>query len=133
MHLTHLMQCPSWVDAGDFEARQHEFATRRDRSRDAITKVYRGVLEFEMNCVCAAASAWNSVAKHAVQWKTIDKMVDGIFESDETARELVNELVVEGPRRQKMATRDVDLDVDALDKLRQQQVDDLKIPEDRPL
>ncbi|KAG9255553.1 uncharacterized protein F5Z01DRAFT_547462 [Emericellopsis atlantica] len=135
MHLTHLMQCPSWVDAGDFEARQHEFAVRRDRSRDAITKVYRRVLEFEMNCVCAAASAWNSVAKHAVRWKTIDKMVDGIYESDEAARELVNELVVEGPRRQKMATRDVDLDVDALDKLRQQEQEDLdqKIPEDRPL
>ncbi|KAI6777679.1 Glycolipid 2-alpha-mannosyltransferase-like protein [Emericellopsis cladophorae] len=88
------------------------------------------IVESQLDDFPSTALAWAGLCTLT---PTIDKMVDGIFESDETARELLNELVVEGPRREKMATRDVDLDVDALDKLRQQEVDDLKIPEDRPL
>jgi hypothetical protein len=58
-------------------------------------------------------------------------MVDGILESDERARGLIEELVIEGPRRQQMMARDVDLDVDVLEKLRHQEEEDLMIPEER--
>lgn len=115
MHLTHLLQCPSWIDADDFEARMNEFAYRRDKAKDAVLRLYKRVLEFEMNCVCATASAWNQVAKHAVRWQTIGKLIDDICDADEKARELVGELVVEGPRRQKMLSRDIDLDVSELE------------------
>lgn len=118
MHLTHLLQCPSWIDAEDFEARQHEFRYRRDRAKDVILRVYRRVLEFEMNCVCATASAWNSVARHTVRWQSLGKLVDSILELDEQLHELVEDYVVEGPRRQQMLARDVDLDVEALEKTR---------------
>lgn len=116
MHLTHLLQCPSWFDADDFDARQHEFQYRRERAKDIVIRVYRRVLEFEMNCVCATASAWNSVAKHTVRWQSLDKLVDSIFECDERLRELINEYVVEGTRRQQMLARDLDLDLGALEK-----------------
>lgn len=116
MHLTHLLQCPSWIDADDFDARQHEFQYRRQRARDAVLRVYRRVLEFEMNCVCATASAWNSVAKHTVRWQSLGKLVDSILECDDNLRELIKEYVVEGTRRQQMLARDLDFGVDTIDK-----------------
>lgn len=130
MHLTHLLQCPSWVDADDFEARHKEFAYRRDKAKDAVLRLYKRVLEFEMNCVCATASAWNQVAKHAVRWQTIGQLIDDICEADEKARGLIDELVVEGSRRQKMLSRDVDLDVEELARERSREEQDLRIPEE---
>lgn len=131
MHLTHLLQCPSWVDADDFEARQHEFQMRRDGAKDAVLRLYRRVLEFEMNCVCAAASAWNSVAKHTVRWQTLGKLIDEVFEADERARQLVNDYVVESSRRTKMLARDVDMDIEALERERSREAEDLRIQEEK--
>ena len=69
-----------------------------------------------MNTVCAAASAWNSVAKHTVRWQTLGKLIDEIVEADDRVRELVNEYVVETSRRKKMLERDVDLDLEAIER-----------------
>ena len=118
MNLTHLLQCPTWYDADDFAARQEEFRHRRDRCRDAVLRLYRRVLEFEMNCVCATASAWNSVARHTVRWNALGELNEKIREADARARELVLEHVVETTKREKMLALERDLDVEALERER---------------
>ncbi|CAI6101226.1 hypothetical protein V2G26_000279 [Clonostachys chloroleuca] len=114
MHLTYLLQCPSWHDAEDLAARQDELAARRTRARDEVLRLYRRVLEFEMNCVCASASAWNSAARHMVRWNSLDKLNESIVEADGKVRRLVEELVVEGAMRTRMLAWEADLDLDAL-------------------
>lgn len=59
------------------------FRTRQDAIRHQISRQYRKLLEFEMNCVCAAASAWNPAAKNVVDWNGLAGMVDNIQEADE--------------------------------------------------
>lgn len=122
MNLTHLLRCPLWHDADDFERRQEEFRASRDRCRDAVLRLYRRVLEFEMNCVCATASAWNSVARHTVRWNGLAELNEQILEADRVARELVMEHVVETTRQARMLSLDVDLDVEALEQERDREM-----------
>lgn len=122
MNLTHLLRCPLWHDADDFEKRQEEFHARRDRCRKAVLNLYRRVLEFEMNCVCATASAWNSVARHTVRWNGLAELNEQITEADATVRALVIEHVVETTKQTKMLSLEVDLDVEALEREREQEM-----------
>lgn len=131
MHLTHLLHAPSWHDADDFEARQQEIKYRRERARDATVRLYRKVLEFEMNCVCATASAWNSVAKHTVRWNSLGKLNDDIEQADERVTEMIKECVVESSARKKMLARNVNLDLQALEKKKSREEEDLRIDEKR--
>lgn len=89
---------------------------RRDLARDEIVRLYRRVLELEMNCVCAAASAWNQVARHAVRWSTIGQLVDQVCEGDTRLRELVNDIITEEAPRHEFLLRDADLDIDMLER-----------------
>lgn len=59
MHLSRLLIHESWLDVA-------EYRSSRDRVQQSITTLYRKVLEFEMNCVCAPASTWSTAAKNVV-------------------------------------------------------------------
>lgn len=122
MNLTHLLRCPLWRDADDFEKHQEEFRARREHCREAILNLYRRVLEFEMNCVCATASAWNSVARHTVRWNGLGELNEQIREADALVRDLVCKHVVETTRQTKMLSLDVDLDVEALERERDREL-----------
>lgn len=74
----------SWEDHDKF--RQHQSATR-----DMLVRLNGRVLEFEMNCVCAAASAWNAGARNVVGWNTMDQLVDSIIKLEEQVIETVEQ------------------------------------------
>lgn len=76
MTLVSLLVPGSWRDDAKFRAQQ-------DAVRDQISRQYRRILEFEMNTVCAAASAWNPAAKNVVDWHGLAGMIGTIQEADE--------------------------------------------------
>ncbi|TQV94094.1 hypothetical protein V2A60_002839 [Cordyceps javanica] len=76
MTLASLLLPGSWRDDAKFRSQQ-------DAMRDQISRQYRKILEFEMNCVCAAASAWNPAAKNVVDWNGLAGMIKRIEEADE--------------------------------------------------
>lgn len=79
------LQVPgSWEDHDKF--RQNQSATR-----DMLVKLNGRVLEFEMNCVCATASAWNAGARNVVRWNTMDQLVDSIIKLEEQVIEIVEQ------------------------------------------
>ncbi|KAJ6786409.1 hypothetical protein PWT90_03379 [Aphanocladium album] len=65
------------------------FRSQQEAVRHQISQQYRKILEFEMNCVCAAASAWNPAAKNVVDWNGLAGMVKAIEDADEEILELV--------------------------------------------
>ncbi|KAL7941385.1 hypothetical protein V8C42DRAFT_335020 [Trichoderma barbatum] len=75
MHLSELILASAWRSDSDFYS-------QRDQTRQRLLKLYRKVLEFEMNCVCAAASSWNHAAKNVVGWHKLGAMVREIEELD---------------------------------------------------
>lgn len=75
MHLSEILLASAWKNDLDFNA-------QRDRVRDRLLQLYRKVLEFEMNCVCAAASSWNIAAKNIVGWHGLGAIVREIEELD---------------------------------------------------
>jgi hypothetical protein len=75
MHLSEILLASAWKNDFDFNA-------QRDRTRDRLLQLYRKVLEFEMNCVCAAASSWNIAAKNIVGWHGLGAIVREIEEMD---------------------------------------------------
>ncbi|KAJ3491960.1 hypothetical protein NLG97_g5488 [Lecanicillium saksenae] len=58
------------------------FRSQQDAVRDQVSRQYRRILEFEMNCVCAAASVWNPAAKNVVDWNGLPGMVMAIQDAD---------------------------------------------------
>ncbi|KAJ4144456.1 hypothetical protein LMH87_003338 [Akanthomyces muscarius] len=76
MTLVSLLVPGSWRDDAKFRSQQ-------DAVRDQISRQYRKILEFEMNTVCAAASAWNPAAKNVVDWNGLAGMIKTIQEADE--------------------------------------------------
>lgn len=60
-----------------------KFRTQQDDIRDQISRQYRKILEFEMNCLCAAASAWNPAAKNVVDWNGLTDLIKSIQAADE--------------------------------------------------
>ncbi len=76
MTLISLLLPGSWRDDVKFRSQQ-------DAVRDQISRQYRRILEFEMNFVCAAASAWNPAAKNVVDWHGLVGMIKAIQAADE--------------------------------------------------
>ena len=75
MWLSQILLPDSWSDASSF----HQ---NRMQVRDTLVDLYRKVLEFEMNCICASASSWNHVAKNVVGWKGLPDLVEQIEATD---------------------------------------------------
>lgn len=48
----------------------------------ALVDLFRAVLKLEMNCVCAAASAWNTAAKNVVGWAELGALARQIARAD---------------------------------------------------
>ncbi|KAG6163608.1 hypothetical protein E4U27_002427 [Claviceps purpurea] len=82
MHVAQLLDARCWKD-------DERFRKTLQNTRDTLIKLYRKVLEFEMNCVCATASAWNAAARNVVGWNTIDQLMDSIKELDEQTIETI--------------------------------------------
>lgn len=59
------------------------------QQRETLVRLYRRVLEFEMNCVCATASAWNAAARHVVGWAGLAKLTQRILEADDVVAAMV--------------------------------------------
>ncbi|KAL7931528.1 hypothetical protein V8C35DRAFT_282526 [Trichoderma chlorosporum] len=89
MHLSELILASAWKSDADFYS-------QRDRTKERILKLYRKVLEFEMNCVCAAASSWNNAAKNVVGWHKLGTMVRDIEELDAEISNLITEYIDKG-------------------------------------
>lgn len=51
--------------------------------RQTLIDLYRRLLEYEMNIVCAAGSAWNMAARNVVDWKGWTAMIDAVREKDD--------------------------------------------------
>ena len=102
-HLTRLLQAPGWADEAQFRAAHAQ-------TRDSIAKLYRKVLELEMVCVCAAASAWNLAAKNVVDWQGLGALTGAIDELDEELRGVVDRCAV-GVLRAALLADFHDLDV----------------------
>lgn len=84
MFLSQLLLPESWKSDKDFKCRQQEI-------RDMVLNLYRRVLEFEMNCVCATAISWNMAAKNVVDWQGLVKMDQGIREDNEALGKYIRE------------------------------------------
>ncbi|OAA38209.1 hypothetical protein BBO_07218 [Beauveria brongniartii RCEF 3172] len=82
MTLASLSMPGSWRDDAKFRSQQ-------DTVHGQISRQYRRILEFEMNCVCAAASAWNPAAKNVVDWNDLAGMIKTIQEADEELVECI--------------------------------------------
>lgn len=89
MHLSELMLASGWKSDADFNREQVGV-------RERLQKLYRKVLEFEMNCVCAAASAWNNAAKNVVGWHALGSLVRDIETLDDELAELINKYIAKG-------------------------------------
>lgn len=89
MHLSELMLASGWKSDADFNREQ-------DGVRERLLKLYRKVLEFEMNCVCAAASTWNNAAKNVVGWHALGSLVNDIEALDDELAELIDKYIAKG-------------------------------------
>ncbi|KAH6958693.1 hypothetical protein DER45DRAFT_234506 [Fusarium avenaceum] len=62
---------------------QPEFQRLQPHVRQTLLDLYRRILEYEMNIVCAAASAWNMAARNVVDWHGWKAMADAVREKDD--------------------------------------------------
>ncbi|KAL6352649.1 hypothetical protein LRP88_13118 [Fusarium phalaenopsidis] len=77
-HYMSLARCTypsSWTSSEDYERLQLQV-------RQTLLDLYRRILEYEMNIVCAAASAWNMAARNVVDWQGWRTMDDAVREKD---------------------------------------------------
>lgn len=108
MHLPILLKAAARHDADDLALRQN--SANEQRCTKAVLLLYRRVLELEMNCVLASASAWNSVARHTVRWNSLESLNEDVRQADEAVKKLVEEEVGDGPRERLLAWEQ-DLDI----------------------
>ncbi|KAK2593274.1 hypothetical protein QQS21_009039 [Conoideocrella luteorostrata] len=102
-HLAELLRDGSW-DA------DKEFSEQQSAAKEQLVKLNRNVLEFEMNCVCATASAWNAAARNVVGWNTLDQLVNSIHELDEQIVKVIKQSCTENVQDNILQQyRDVDL------------------------
>ncbi|KAJ4183963.1 hypothetical protein NW755_009504 [Fusarium falciforme] len=77
-HYMSLARCTypsSWTSPSDYDRLQLQV-------RQTLLDLYRRILEYEMNIVCAAASAWNMAARNVVDWQGWRTMDDAVREKD---------------------------------------------------
>lgn len=75
MSLYAILLRENWTSEADFQ-------NLRLHTRQTLLDLYRRILEFEMNIVCAAASSWNFAAKNVVDWQGWRAMAGRIREAD---------------------------------------------------
>lgn len=80
MALPYLLLRDSWKQGADFDR-------LADSTRDRISRIARKALEFEMNVICATASAWNAQAKNTVRWANLPNLVAELLEMDQELAE----------------------------------------------
>lgn len=95
MGLAALLHSPNWAAT---PSPSWSFQAQRVRARESLAHLYRGVLELEMNCVCAAASAWNPAAKNVVGWAGLGGLATAIKDADNRARRLAERSLGEATR-----------------------------------
>lgn len=104
MSLACLLLKDSWHDEENFETRYRD-------TKDYLTKLYRKILEFEMNCICASASAWNAAAKHVVSWNNMSSLVQVIEDMDaELVKQIEQNATTAMQQSLLRCNRDLDLD-----------------------
>jgi hypothetical protein len=75
MALHRVLHPSSWTSLPDFQRLQPHI-------RQTLLNLYRRILEYEMNIVCAAASAWNMAARNVVDWHGWKAMSDAVRDTD---------------------------------------------------
>ncbi|KAJ4270533.1 hypothetical protein NW762_002220 [Fusarium torreyae] len=76
MTLSRALHPSSWTSYEDFQRLQPHV-------RQTLLDLYRRILEYEMNIVCAAASAWNMAARNVVDWHGWKAMGDAVRDKDD--------------------------------------------------
>ncbi|KAF9773286.1 hypothetical protein IL306_008923 [Fusarium sp. DS 682] len=75
MTLHRALHPSSWTSIPEFQRLQPQV-------HQALLTLYRRILEYEMNIVCAAASAWNMAARNVVDWHGWKAMADAVRDMD---------------------------------------------------
>lgn len=76
MHLPRALHAKSWKSPIDHQRIAPQM-------RQTLIDLYRRLLEYEMNIVCAAGSAWNMVARNVVNWKGWTAMIEAVRDKDD--------------------------------------------------
>ncbi|KAF4444789.1 hypothetical protein F53441_11047 [Fusarium austroafricanum] len=76
MTLHRALHPSSWTSLPDFQRLQPHV-------HQTLLTLYRRILEYEMNIVCAAASAWNMAARNVVDWHGWKDMAEAVREQDD--------------------------------------------------
>jgi uncharacterized protein YsxB (DUF464 family) len=75
MTLHRALHPSSWKSLPDFQRLQPQL-------HQTLLNLYCRILEYEMNIVCAAASAWNMAARNVVDWHGWKAMSDAVRDTD---------------------------------------------------
>ncbi|KAG5771531.1 hypothetical protein H9Q72_001971 [Fusarium xylarioides] len=75
MTLHRALHPSSWTSLPEFQRQQPQV-------HQTLLTLYRRILEYEMNIVCAAASAWNMAARNVVDWHGWKVMADAVRDMD---------------------------------------------------
>ncbi|KAF5227902.1 hypothetical protein FAUST_11461 [Fusarium austroamericanum] len=75
MTLHRALHPSSWTSLPEFQRLQPHL-------RQTLLNLYRRILEYEMNIVCAAASAWNMAARNVVDWHGWKARSDAVRDTD---------------------------------------------------
>ncbi|KAI7768074.1 hypothetical protein LZL87_011050 [Fusarium oxysporum] len=75
MTLHRVLHPSSWTSLPEFQRQQPQV-------HQTLLTLYRRILEYEMNIVCAAASAWNMAARNVVDWHGWKAMADAVRDMD---------------------------------------------------
>ncbi|KAH7323042.1 hypothetical protein B0I35DRAFT_192482 [Stachybotrys elegans] len=93
MYLSQLLMPETWRSGSSFRAQQE-----MGQTRELVEKLYRKVLEFEMNCVCASAISWNNAAKNVVGWQSLGALLEAIREADAELARYIDAYCTESAR-----------------------------------
>ncbi|PHH80396.1 hypothetical protein CDD82_1762 [Ophiocordyceps australis] len=93
MALAHVASPSSW-------SLKAEYLRHHEEMHAELLRLYRAVLELEMNCVCAAASIWNMAAKNVIGWESLPDLLDGICRADARVMALVHQYCTPSVQRQ---------------------------------
>ena len=74
---------------------QDAFKARCSEMKDELLRLYRKVLELQMNVVCAAASAWNRAAKNVVDRNMLGDLVQTLTDMDAKMRDIVESELID--------------------------------------
>lgn len=102
-HLADLLAPGNWQDLQDFKVHRQEV-------RECVIRLYRKVLELQMNCVLAAASTWCQIARNVVRRNDLAGLLSSLREADQCFVDVIERDLTDLARQSLLElNRDLDL------------------------